>query len=145
MSARSRSAHRSWYREARTPPADWILRRASDISRTDVLRGGITGATKTATRCEAFGVRCEVHMSGFANLHVVGATTEDVCKYDERGLLAPGLDDDETPPYLQASCDPLGDDGYVTIPQTPGLGYLIEWDHIEEHRLPHPGIQAVYP
>ena len=39
-------------------------------------------------------------MSGFANLHVVGA---DVCKYDERGLLAPGLDYDETPPYLQAT------------------------------------------
>jgi len=61
----------------------------------DVLRGGITGATKTAARCEAFGVGREVHMSGFANLHVVGA---DVCKYDERGLLAPGLDYDETRP-----------------------------------------------
>ena len=28
--------------------AEWILRRASDISRIDVLRGGITGAMKTA-------------------------------------------------------------------------------------------------
>src|ERR1022692_3629197 len=39
--------------------AEWILRRASDISRIDVLRGGITGAMKTAALCEAHGVRCE--------------------------------------------------------------------------------------
>jgi L-alanine-DL-glutamate epimerase-like enolase superfamily enzyme len=125
--------------------AEWILRRASDISRTDVLRGGITGAIKTAALCEAFGVRCEIHMSGFANLQVLAATTEDVCEYYERGLLAPGLDYDQTPPYLTAPCDPLDDDGYVTVPQKPGLGYEVVWEHIEENRLADPGIKAVYP
>jgi len=35
--------------------AEWILRRASDISRTDVLRGAITGDIKTAALCETFG------------------------------------------------------------------------------------------
>ncbi|HYB45999.1 MAG TPA: hypothetical protein VED20_01395, partial [Streptosporangiaceae bacterium] len=95
--------------------------------------------------CEAFGVRCEIHMSGFGNLQVLGATTEDVCEYYERGMLAPGLDYDQIPPYLKASCDPLDDHGYVTVPQAPGLGYDIVWEHIEENRLPDPGYAVVWP
>jgi L-alanine-DL-glutamate epimerase-like enolase superfamily enzyme len=74
-----------------------MRRHASEINRIDVLRGGITGATKMAAICEAFGLRCELHMSGFGNLQVLGATTEDVCEYYERGLLGPGVDYDATP------------------------------------------------
>ena len=72
--------------------ADWILRGASDMSRIDVLRGGITGVKKMVSICEAYGVKCEIHMSGFADLQILGATSEDVCEYYERGLLAPGID-----------------------------------------------------
>jgi len=115
--------------------ADWILRGASDMSRMDVLRGGMTGMLKLAGICEAFGQRCEVHMSGFGNLQVLGATSEDVCEYYERGLEAPGLDYDALPPYLEAPCDPLDQDGYVTLPQEPGLGYRLNWDYIQSNRL----------
>ncbi len=41
---------------------------------------------------EAFGVKCEIHMSGFGNLQILGATSGDRCEYYERGLLAPGFD-----------------------------------------------------
>ncbi len=116
--------------------AEWILRRASDISRIDVLRGGITGAVKTAALCEAHGVRCEIHMSGFGNLQVLGATSEDVCEYYERGLLAPGVDYDHSPPYLEQPSDPMDAQGFVTVPTDPGLGYRLNWDYIEDHRLP---------
>ncbi len=116
--------------------AEWILRRASDISRIDVLRGGITGAMKTAALCEAHGVRCEIHMSGFGNLQVLGATSEDVCEYYERGLLAPNVGYDQTPPYLEEPSDPMDADGFVTVPTAPGLGYRLNWDYIEDHRLP---------
>ncbi|HVN51803.1 MAG TPA: enolase C-terminal domain-like protein, partial [Acidimicrobiales bacterium] len=125
--------------------ANWILRHASDISRIDVLRGGITGATKWAATCEAFGLRCELHMSGFGNLQVLGATSEDVCEYYERGLLGPGVDYDATPPYLGAPCDPLDADGCVTVPDGPGLGYDIRWDHIDDHRLPEVDVEAIAP
>ena len=125
--------------------AEWILRRASDISRIDVLRGGITGAMKTAGLCEAFGVRCELHMSGFGNLQVLGATSEDVCEYYERGLVGPGVDYDVTPPYLHAPSDPLSSDGFVSIPQGPGLGYELRWDYIDQHRLPAPEIEPIAP
>ncbi len=115
--------------------ADWIHRQAADVSRIDVLRGGITAAMKTAAVCEAYGVKCEIHMSGFGNLHVLGATSEDTCEYYERGLLAPGVDYDASYPYLKAPCDPLDADGYVRLPQGPGLGYDIDWDYVNAHRV----------
>jgi L-alanine-DL-glutamate epimerase-like enolase superfamily enzyme len=115
--------------------ADWILRRASDISRIDVLRGGITGCHKMAAICEAFGVRLEMHMAGFANLQILGATSEDVCEYYERGLEAPGLDYDAPQPYWREICDPLDSDGCVPVPQEPGMGYKIDWDYIAENQI----------
>jgi L-alanine-DL-glutamate epimerase-like enolase superfamily enzyme len=115
--------------------ADWIRRGASDMSRIDVLRGGITGVKKMVAVCEAYGVRCEIHMSGFANLQILGSTSEDVCEYYERGLLAPSLDYETPPPYLEAVCDAVDEDGYVHLPQEPGLGYRINWDYIEDNRI----------
>jgi L-alanine-DL-glutamate epimerase-like enolase superfamily enzyme len=115
--------------------ADWILRGASDMSRIDVLRGGITGVKKMAAVCEAYGVKCEIHMSGFANLQILGSTSEDVCEYYERGLLAPGVDYETPPPYLEAIGDPMDAEGYVHLPQEPGMGYRIVWDYIEENRV----------
>jgi L-alanine-DL-glutamate epimerase-like enolase superfamily enzyme len=115
--------------------ADWIRREASDMSRIDVLRGGVTGAKKMAAVCEAFGVRLEMHMSGFANLQVLGSTSEDICQYYERGLLAPGLDYESQTPYLKSICDPLDEDGYVHLPQEPGMGYSIDWDYIKDNRI----------
>jgi L-alanine-DL-glutamate epimerase-like enolase superfamily enzyme len=115
--------------------ADWIRRGASDMSRIDVLRGGITGVKKLTAVCEAYGVRCEIHMSGFANLQILGATSEDICEYYERGLLAPGVDYETPPPYLRALGDPLDAQGYVHLPQAPGMGYQLEWEYIKENRV----------
>ncbi len=115
--------------------ADWIARGASDMTRIDVLRGGITGAKKMAAVAEAFGVKCEMHMSGFANLQILGSTSEDVCEYYERGLLAPGVDYETPPPYLETIGDPMDAEGYVHIPQEPGMGYRIIWDYIEANRI----------
>ncbi len=115
--------------------ADWILRDASDMTRIDVLRGGITGVKKMVSVAEAYGVRCEIHMSGFGNLQILGATSEDTCEYYERGLLAPGVQYATPPPYLKSIADPMDDEGYVTVPQDPGMGYELDWDYIEAHRV----------
>jgi L-alanine-DL-glutamate epimerase-like enolase superfamily enzyme len=115
--------------------AEWIRRRASDMSRIDVLRGGITGVMKMAAVCDAFGMQCELHMSGFGNLQVLGATSENVCEYYEIGLLGPGARYHRTPHHLRAPCDVMDSDGYVTVPTGPGLGYDIDWDFIENHRV----------
>jgi L-alanine-DL-glutamate epimerase-like enolase superfamily enzyme len=116
--------------------ADWLRRGASDISRIDVLRGGITAAKKTAIVCEAYAVKCEIHMSGIGNLHVLGSTPEDTCEYYERGLLAPGVDYEKPPAYLTEQLDAMDAEGYVHLPDRPGLGYALNWDYIREHTIP---------
>jgi len=113
--------------------AEWILRGAGDMSRIDVMRGGITGARKTTIVSEAYGVRCEVHMAGWGNLQVLGATSEDTSEYYEKGLLAPGVDYDAPSLYLRSSCDRIDAEGYVSLPVLPGMGYEIEWDYIEDN------------
>jgi len=115
--------------------AEWILRGAGDMSRIDVVRGGITGARKTAIVAEAYGLRCEMHMAGWGNLHVCGATSEDTSEYYEKGLLAPGVDYDAPHPYLRQTCDKIDAEGYVHLPQGPGLGYEIEWDYINDNLI----------
>lgn len=110
-----------------------------------MLRGGITGVIKLAGMCEAVGMRCELHMSGFGNLQVFGATSEDVCEYYERGLLGPGARYDAAPAYLKSPCGPLTPDGFVEMPSAPGLGYEIRWDYVEEHRLPDAAVEPVAP
>jgi len=105
------------------------------MTRIDVLRGGITGVKKMTAVAEAYGVKCEIHMSGFGNLQILGSTSEDVCEYYERGLLAPGIDYETPPPYLETIGDPMDEQGYVHLPQAPGMGYRIKWDYINEHRL----------
>lgn len=111
--------------------AEWILRGAGDMSRIDVVRGGITGARKTAIVCEAYGLRCEMHMAGWGNLQVIGATSEDTSEYYEKGLLAPGVDYDAPHPYLHNTCDRIDADGFVHMPKGPGMGYDINWDYID--------------
>jgi L-alanine-DL-glutamate epimerase-like enolase superfamily enzyme len=115
--------------------ADWMLRGASDMSRIDVVRGGITGARKTAVVAEAYGIRCELHMAGWGNLQVMGATSEDTSEYYEKGLLAPGVDYDKPHPYLKNNCDKIDSEGYVHLPQKPGMGYEIEWDYINDNLI----------
>jgi L-alanine-DL-glutamate epimerase-like enolase superfamily enzyme len=113
--------------------AEWILRGAGDMSRIDTTRGGITGARKTAIVCEAYGLRCELHVGGWANLQVLGATSEDTSEYYEKGFLAPGVDYDAPHPYLRSICDKLDAQGCISIPTGPGLGYDIVWDYIQDN------------
>ena len=115
--------------------ADWMLRGASDMTRIDVVRGGITGARKTAVVAEAYGIRCELHMAGWGNLQVMGATSEDTSEYYEKGLLAPGVDYDKPHPYLKNNCDKIDAEGYVHLPQKPGMGYEIEWAYINDNLI----------
>jgi L-alanine-DL-glutamate epimerase-like enolase superfamily enzyme len=115
--------------------AEWILRGAGDMSRIDVVRGGITGARKTAIVAEAYGLRCEMHMAGWGNLQVCGATSEDTSEYYEKGLLAPGVDYDKKHPYLADICDRIDADGYVHLPKLPGMGYDIVWDYINDNLI----------
>ena len=114
--------------------ADWVKAGACDILRAGVPGvGGITPTLKVAHLAESFGMNCEVHGNGAANLAVCAAIKN--CRWYERGLLHPFLDYDETPAYLHSLVDPMDGEGYVHLPQRPGLGEDINFDYIEAHTV----------
>ena len=115
--------------------AEWVLAGAADILRGGVGDvGGITPLMKIAHLAEAFGMRMEVHGGGPGNLHVLCAMGIPGAFY-ERGLLHPFIDYDEVPPYLNSLVDPMDEQGNVHISQEPGLGWDINWEYVEEHKL----------
>ena len=114
--------------------ADWVKAGACDILRAGVPgNGGITPTIKTAHLAEAFGMNCEVHGNGAANLAVCAAIKN--CRWYERGLLHPFLDYDEVPAYLNSLTDPMDKEGFVHLSQKPGLGEDINFDYIAAHAV----------
>jgi L-alanine-DL-glutamate epimerase-like enolase superfamily enzyme len=114
--------------------ADWVKAGACDILRAGVQGvGGISPTLKVAALADAFGMNCEVHGNGAANLTVVAAIKN--CRWYERGLLHPFLDYDEAPAYLNTLPDPMDAEGYVHLSQKPGLGEDINFDYIESNTV----------
>ena len=114
--------------------AEWIKAGACDISRCGVGDvGGITPLMKTVHLCESFGMRCEIHGGGPANLHALCAMKNGA--FYERGLLHPFIDHDEPPPWLNAAPDPMDDAGDVHVSPNPGLGWEINWDYIYDNTI----------
>jgi L-alanine-DL-glutamate epimerase-like enolase superfamily enzyme len=76
-------------------------------------------------------MQCELEFVGFENLALFGSTSEETCEYYERGLLRPDEDYDSiVPPYLKQPCDPMDENGFVGIPQGPGLGVEFDRDYV---------------
>lgn len=113
--------------------AEWIKRDIVDISRGGVGDiGGITSMMKLVHLCESFEIAMEVHGGGAGNLHVLGAMGIPG-EFYERGLLHPFIDFDEVEPWLNSKIDDMDDEGYVHMPQTPGLGEDINFDYIDDN------------
>ncbi|RRV04563.1 enolase [Pseudomonas sp. v388] len=114
--------------------AGWVTQKSCDILRAGVAGvGGIGPCMKVAHLAESFGMDCEVHGNGAANLSVVGAISN--CRWYERGLLHPFLEYDDVPAYLNRLVDPMDKDGYVHLSDGPGLGEDINFSYIETHTL----------
>ncbi len=114
--------------------ADWVQAGACDILRAGVPGvGGISPTLKVAHLAESFGMNCEVHGNGAANLAVCAAIRN--CRWYERGLLHPFLDYDEVPAYLHALPDAMDAQGFVHVSQQPGLGEDIDFAYIDAHTL----------
>ena len=114
--------------------ASWVGQGACDILRAGVAGvGGIAPCLKVAHLAEAYGMHCEIHGNGAANLAVVGAIKN--CDWYERGLLHPFLKYDDVPAYLNSIVDPMDRDGYVHLPDRPGLGEDINFAYIETNTV----------
>jgi L-alanine-DL-glutamate epimerase-like enolase superfamily enzyme len=112
--------------------ADYIARGAFDIVQADAARQGITWSRKVATLAEAFGLRFQAHAYGTplhqaANIHLLGALNHsDLFEMPvPEGIL-------DTPMKTTIRLD---NDGWVTLPQKPGLGLDMDWELIEKCTL----------
>jgi len=108
--------------------ADYIARGAFDIVQADAARQGISWTKKLAAVSEAFGLRFQAHAYGTplhqaANLHLIGAINNaDLFEMPvPEGIL-------DTPMQETITLDK---DGWVSLPQRPGLGLEIDWKAIE--------------
>ena len=104
----------------------YILRRAVDIVRADTrLYGGITPCKRVADLCGVFGMMCEIHagthLFDLANLHVECAIKNS--EFHE--LFWPAPTSTELP--LKELPYHLDNEGYIHLPQKPGLGFEIDW------------------
>jgi L-alanine-DL-glutamate epimerase-like enolase superfamily enzyme len=115
--------------------AEWIVRRASDVSRGGVGDvGGITPLMKIVHLCESFEMAMEVHGGGAANLHVLCAMGIPG-EYYERGLLHPFIDYEQPAPWLRQIVDPMDEEGRVHVSQRAGLGLDIDFGYIEANSV----------
>ncbi len=109
--------------------AEWIKAGACDITRTGVTDvGGIGPSLKIIHLAECFGMDCEIHGGGAGNLTLTAVQKNG--RWYERGLLHPFIDYDEVPEYLNTRTDAMDAEGYVHLPQIPGLGDDINFDYI---------------
>jgi L-alanine-DL-glutamate epimerase-like enolase superfamily enzyme len=115
--------------------AEWIVRGACDIARGGVGDvGGITPLMKIVHLAESFGMAMEVHGGGAGNLQVLGAMGIPG-EFYERGLLHPFVDYDTPEPWTRSRLDAMDKEGYVQLPQSPGLGQDIDFDYIRDHAV----------
>ncbi len=118
------------------PLTDFVAAGATDFVRADPeYDGGITGAMKRARVAEGFGLDVEFHAPGPAQRHCIAATRNT--NYYEMALVHPEIPTPEPPVYAGDYDDQLetvDEEGYVEIPDGPGLGVEYDWNFIESHR-----------
>ena len=108
--------------------AQVMAAQAADHVRTGVTRaGGMTDVLKAARCAEAFGAYCHLDglgiCDGFAHLHLAGTIRNTpFLEIAENGSSSPFI---ENPLQI---CD-----GYIEIPDAPGLGMEIDMGTVNEH------------
>lgn len=100
------------------------------LVRGDVmLKAGITGLRKAMAMAELFGVGLEIHTTDsplldIANLHVGCAAANSEFMEIDHAIFRWGVRDNPMNPDA---------DGYVHLPQRPGLGVELDQDWIDDH------------
>ncbi|MBT9819762.1 enolase C-terminal domain-like protein [Clostridium sp. MCC328] len=107
--------------------AQSVAQHAADIVRADVSwKDGVTGTLKIAHMADSFGLNCEIHTTtmnymDLANVHVSCSIRN--CKYFE--YFVP-----EDNYRLPMKGDLPIRDGYIYVPDKPGVGAELDWDLI---------------
>ncbi|MBI4306207.1 MAG: mandelate racemase [Chloroflexi bacterium] len=118
------------------PHVDFAIAEATDFLRSDPdFDGGITGAMKIAHAAEGLGLDVEVHASNPARRHCMAAMRNS--NYYEMALVHPDAGPYNPPVYRDGYSDNLDSidrEGFVNVPEEPGLGVDYDWDYITKNR-----------
>jgi L-alanine-DL-glutamate epimerase-like enolase superfamily enzyme len=122
------------YPDAYGPRVAWIEQKACDISSISIHHGGFTACLQLAWTCAEAGMALTLPNVGpdaYPYLQLMGATSESATPYLEVSSLFRELN--ALPG--RAMPEPVFDNnGYVTIPQTLGMGVELDWRYIVKHR-----------
>lgn len=112
---------------------DFIDNRAIDIIHPDPLTSGAIRETKRiADYAEMHGIQTAIHFAGspvgcMASVHMA-ATLKNMLAMENHAVDIPWWDDLVTGPSK-----PIVNEGYITVPDTPGLGVELNEDVVKEH------------
>jgi L-alanine-DL-glutamate epimerase-like enolase superfamily enzyme len=119
---------------------DFMVSGGTDFARASMAGdGGITGAMKVARAAEGLGMDIEFHYTGPYARHC-GAAVRNTNFY-ELGQLHPDVDVcfKDIPKVYQGGysddIDAIDQDGYVSVPDDPGIGVDFDWSFIEENAV----------
>jgi L-alanine-DL-glutamate epimerase-like enolase superfamily enzyme len=109
-----------------------LEKKAYDIIQPDVTRsGGYIAVRKIGGMAESMSVKCIPHIFGFgliaaANLQMIGALSN--CEWMESPFFPREF-------YLTKQLMTPDKEGFVEIPQGPGLGVEVDWDAVNKYRM----------
>lgn len=109
--------------------ATWIDDGALDMVRTSSFyKGGITGALKIAHLAESHAIKAQVHGMGIPNAHLCAAIPNN--DFYEQLVYS-----SEHIKSLSGRSELPIVDGFITVPDTPGIGLDIDWATLEKTAL----------
>ena len=109
--------------------ATWIDDGALDMMRTSSFyKGGITGALKVAHLAEAHAMKAQVHGMGMPNAHLCAAIPNN--DFYEQLVYST-----EHIRSLRSRQELPIVDGFITVPETPGIGLDIDWTTLDKTAL----------
>jgi L-alanine-DL-glutamate epimerase-like enolase superfamily enzyme len=113
----------------------WLNRKACDVPVIDVHHGGFTACIQLASVCESAGVPLELAYIGpdaYPHVQLGAAVSESVVEHVEVG--SPSRQQDTLPGRTTA--EPVVDaEGYLPVPNAPGMGVELDWKYIFAHRV----------
>ena len=98
------------------------------VRTSSFYKGGLTGALKIAHLAEAHGMKAEVHGMGVANAHLAAAIPNN--DFYEQLVFST-----EHIKRLRKQRELPIIDGFITAPETPGLGLDVDWATLEKTAL----------
>jgi L-alanine-DL-glutamate epimerase-like enolase superfamily enzyme len=106
--------------------ATWIDDGALDMIRTSSFyKGGITGAIKIAHLAESHAMKAQVHGMGLPNAHLCAAIPNNDY-YEQLVYSSAHIRSLRTRSELPIV------DGFITVPDTPGIGLDVDWKTLEK-------------